>query len=175
MVWRQSGVRKWGGRSEGRRWMLCADFPAWEPGLHECLAPGYSIAACRLAASPICSCEWCIEMVAKPWRTSCVFEAGLTSSWELDQMTTGGPIQPKSFHDSKIKYQILLFSYEVSSLLPMHVDDYVAEKLCHMEFEEATLIKDFLDQRVILISLVWGMQVKLQPEFCGWLEIIWHF
>ena len=69
-------------------------------------------------------------------------------------MTTGGPIQTKSFHDSKIKYQILLFSYEVSSLLPMHMDDYVAEKFCHTEFDEATLIKDFFDQRVILISLV---------------------
>lgn len=154
MAWRQRGGRKWGGRRGGRRWMLCADFPAWEPGLHECVAPGWSIAACSLGASLICSCEWCIEMVAKPWRTLCIFEAGLTSNWELDQMTTSGPIQPKSFHDSKIKYQILLFSYEVSSLLPMHMDDYVAEKFRHMEFDEATLIKDFLDQRVILISLV---------------------
>lgn len=90
-------------------------------------------------------------------------------------MTTSGPIHSKLFHDSKRKYQILVFSYEVSLLLPIHMDNYVAEKLCHMEFDEATLIKDFLDQRVILISHVWGMQVKLQPEFCGWLEIIWHF
>jgi len=50
-------------------------------------------------------------------------------------MTTSGPNQPKLFHDSKRKHQILVFAYEVSSLLPVRMGSYVAEKLYHVEFD----------------------------------------
>lgn len=73
------------------------------------------IAACSLATSPISSCEWWIGMVAKAWRTLCVFEAGLTSSWELDQMISSGLVQPTLFYEPKINYQILVFSCVVIS------------------------------------------------------------
>lgn len=44
-------------------------------------------------------------------------------------------------------------------MLPIHVYSYVAEKLCHMEFDEATVIKHFIDQMVIMIHQASGMQV----------------